>query len=465
MPTHTDFLSDMKARGLVHQSTPEVAFTKHLSTGVRKAYVGFDPTADSLTIGNAVGILVLARWQRCGHIPVAVMGGGTGLIGDPSGKSAERQLNTKERVAANVAKIRTIFDRVLDFAPALSNRAVMLDNADWLGAISYLDALRDIGKYFSVNQMIQKESVRERLHNREQGISYTEFSYMVLQAYDFAHLYRAQGVSVQMGGSDQWGNIVSGTDLLNAPRGAMLRELGELNAARKEGPSAELDQRIDALEARIAGEPEHEAHALTWPLVTKADGTKFGKTESGAVWLTAERTSPYAFFQFWLNSADADALRFLRTFTLLSMEEIAAIEAAHAPDPGKREAQRALARHVTTLFHGASEADAAEKAGRALFSGDFVSLPEALLRQVIAEIPSSSHEKGGLSAGVPLLDLLVSAGVTKSRGEAKDALAQGSVQVNGVKAAPDRVLRSDDLLHGSVIIIKRGKKWHVAQWA
>jgi tyrosyl-tRNA synthetase len=427
----SDFLAEMRWRGQLHQVTHEEALAKHLASGGRRAYVGFDPTADSLTIGNLVGIMALAKWQRAGHVPVAVMGGGTGQIGDPSGKSAERQLMTRERIAANVERIRKIFDPLLDFSAKASNRAVMVDNVEWLGKLSYLDALRDIGKHFSVNMMIQKDSVRERLHNRDQGISYTEFSYMILQSYDYLHLFREMGVTVQMGGSDQWGNIVGGSDLIR----------------------------------RVVEPPGNESYAITWPLVTKADGGKFGKTESGAIWLTAERTSPYAYYQFWLNAADSDAVKFLKTFTLLPKERIDALEASHAADPSKREAQRELAREATALLHGPTERDAAEAAAAALFSGDVASLPKKVLEEVMAEIPSSTHDKALLGAGMPLVDLLTQTTLVKSKREAKEFLASGSVTVNGKKAGAEDKVTVADLLHGEIIALRRGKKsWHVTRW-
>lgn len=426
----TDFLAELRWRALLHQSTGDEALRKHLEGGARRAYVGFDPTADSLTIGNLVGIIALARFQRSGHTPVAIMGGGTGLIGDPSGKSAERQLFTPEIVSTNVERIRRIFEPILDFSAAVSNRAMMLNNLDWLGALSYLGALRDIGKHFSVNMMIQKDSVRERLHNRDQGISYTEFSYMILQSYDFLHLFREHGVTLQMGGSDQWGNIVGGTDLI-----------------------------------RRCVDGSSDAFGVTWPLVTKADGGKFGKTESGAIWLTPDRTSPYAFYQFWLNTADADVERFLKTFTFLDQARISELLAAHQADPAKREAHRALARAVTELVHGPTETAHAEGAAKALFSGDVAGLPERTLREVLANVPSSTHRKDTLGAGVPLTDFLVTTALASSKREAREFLASGSVAINGRKADADDKLTTSDLLHGSMIALRRGKKhWHLTTW-
>jgi tyrosyl-tRNA synthetase len=432
----TNFLDEMAWRGQLAQLTAaDAQFREHLSTP-RKAYVGFDPTADSLTIGNLVGIMALARWQRCGHSPVVVMGGGTGLIGDPSGKSAERQLHTRETVAGNVEKIRSIFDRLLDFSPESPHRAVIVNNIDWLGNLGYLDALRDIGKHFSVNMMIQKDSVKERLTNRDQGISYTEFSYMILQAYDFAFLREHHGVSVQMGGSDQFGNIVVGKDL--------------------------IDKRAAAL-----GPAPAESFGLTWPLVTKADGGKFGKTESGAIWLSPHRTSPFAYYQFWLNTADADAVKFLRTFTFLTQSEIASLEASLTANPGAREAQRALARQATKILHGDAEMHAAENAAAALFSGEIAGLPLHVLNEALASAPSSTHARSKLGGpGAALIDVLVETGLAASKREAKEFAQTGSVSVNGVKAAPDKVLASSDLLHGSVIALRRGKKhWHVMRFA
>lgn len=429
MPATTDLIDDIRWRGLIHQTTDEAALRGHLASS-RKVYVGFDPTSDSLTIGNLIGIMMLRRFQLAGHTPVVVMGGGTGMIGDPSGKSAERNLLTLETVAANVRSQRRIFERLLKFDGP--NPAVMVNNADWLGKLSYLELLRDIGKHFSVNEMIKRDSVRDRIE-REQGISYTEFSYMVLQAYDYLHLFRDMGVTLQAGGSDQWGNILSGMELIRKLAGA--------------------------------GGPV-ESHALTWPLVTKADGTKFGKTESGAVWLTADRTSPYAFHQFWLNTADADAVKFLKFFTLLPREEIAALEQSHSADPAKREAHKALATHMTTLLHGEAELRNAEAAAQALFSGDVASLPLATLEEVFASVPSSEHPKQLLEGqGAALVDVLAQTSLAKSKTEARQHLSTGAVTLNGAKVGEADRLTADKLLHGSLALLRRGKKtWHVTRW-
>jgi len=431
MTARPDFIDEITWRGLLHQCTDEAGLRRHLAAGARRAYAGFDPTADSLTIGNLVPITLLAHLQRAGHTPVVVMGGGTGLIGDPSGKSAERQLMTREQVEANVSSQRRIFEALLDFSGF--NAAVIVNNADWLCGLGYLDVLRDVGKHFSVNMMIQKESVRERLHNRDHGISYTEFSYMILQAYDFWHLYKHHGVTLQMGGSDQWGNIVSGADLIR----------------------------------RMAHDHTLETFGLTCPLVTRSDGGKFGKTEAGAVWLTPERTSPYAFYQFWLNASDDDAVRFLRLFTFLPRDEIEALAAAHASNPAAREAQRTLAKRVTARLHGPTEADLAERASQALFSGDIAGLPPETLEQALAGAPSSDHPRDRLAGGgVALLDLLVETGLAKSKREAREFLAAASVTVNGAPAAPDRTLTPADLLHGRFLALRRGKKtWHLTRWS
>ncbi|MEO0512958.1 MAG: tyrosine--tRNA ligase [Planctomycetota bacterium] len=426
-----DVLPELQWRGLLHQAVDPEGLSRHLTSGQRLVYAGFDPTADSLTIGNLVPIMVLKHFQRAGHTPVVLAGGGTGLIGDPSGKTAERQLLDRERVAANVAAQSAIFRRVLEFDGPTA--AVTVNNADWLTELSYIGVLRDVGKHFSVNAMIERDSVKSRLTTREQGISYTEFSYMVLQAYDFFHLHREHGVTIQAGGSDQWGNIVAGTELIR-------------KSAALGGGSA-------------------ETFAVTAPLVTKADGGKFGKTEEGAVWLSPERTSPYAYYQFWLNVADADAGPFLRMFTLLSRDEIEALEAAHAETPGRRGGQRALARAATSVLYGEPAMEEAEAAGKALFSGELSGLSEAMLDEVLSAVPSSTRRKDTI-ADTDLVDLLVETGLAKSKRESREFLQNGSVSVNGQKADADRRLSANDLLHGSVVALRRGKKaWHVTRWA
>ncbi|HVW30689.1 MAG TPA: tyrosine--tRNA ligase [Polyangiaceae bacterium] len=423
----TDLFDDLAYRGLIHQETDRDGLRRHAAEGPRVVYAGFDPTAKSLTIGNLVPMLLLRRFQDAGHRPIVVVGGGTGLIGDPSGKEVERQLRTAGEVEAHVAAQRPIYEHVLDFSGP--NAAQIVNNADWLTKLSFVEALRDIGKHFSVNMMIQRDSVRRRLEEREQGISYTEFSYMLLQAYDFLHLHDSKNVTIQLAGSDQWGNIVAGVELTRRVRQA-------------------------------------ELFGLTAPLVTKADGTKFGKTESGAIWLSAPSTSAYAFYQFWLSTLDQDIERYLKIFTLFPRGEIERLLAEHARDPGARVAHRALAAHVTELLHGREGREHAEHASRALFSGDVAGLDAATLDEVFATAPSTEHEVSALSGeGLPFVDLLVQANVAKSKREARELLSTGGVSINGERAAVDGALRKDALLHGRVALVRRGKKtWHVARF-
>jgi tyrosyl-tRNA synthetase len=423
-----EILSDLTERGLLHQATDLEGVKSHLASGSRSLYAGFDPTRDSLTVGNLVQILLLRRFQLAGHRPVVLLGGGTGLIGDPSGKEAERQIQDVSVVEGNVRAQRRIFDRMLDTTGPGAVRFV--NNADWLCKLSFIEVLRDVGKHFSVNMMIQKDSVRERLQNREQGISYTEFSYMLLQAYDFFHLHREEGVTLQAAGSDQWGNIVAGIDLIRRNGGG-------------------------------------DAFGLTTPLVTKADGGKFGKTESGAVWLTADRTSPYEFYQFWLNASDADVARFLPIYTLIPVVEIRELLLEHARDPGKRAAQRALAAHVTELVHGTEGRARAEAATRALFSGDVSSLGEEALTEVFGSAPSAALPRDRLSGeGAGIVDLLVEGAVAKSKREARELLEQGAVLLNGSVAAPDAMVRAEALMFDQVLLVRRGKKlWHVLRFS
>lgn len=419
-----DLLSELRWRGLLHQATDENALKEHFATGGRKVYAGFDPTADSLTIGNLVPITVLRHVQRHGHTPIVLMGGATGRIGDPSGKSAERTLMTDAQVDANIASQREIFTRIL------GDTVTIVNNLDWWKDKSFLWVLREVGKHFSVNVMMQKDSVKSRLESREQGISFTEFSYQILQGYDFLHLAREMGVTVQCGGSDQWGNIVGGSDLI-----------------------------------RRAGD---HAFAFTAPLVTKSDGGKFGKSEAGAVWLSAHRTSPYAFHQFWLNTADADVERFLKMFTFLPKADIERLVAAHGAAPEKRVAQRALADSVTGLVHGKDAVARANAAAEALFSGEVAHLDADTLREVFAAAPSSDHAFSILEGdGWSILDALAETGLASSKSQAREFVKGGGVTVNGeTKAAMDTRLTRDHLLHGEVILLRRGKKnWHVCKFA
>ncbi len=381
---------------------------------------------------------MLRHWQLAGHKPIVLMGGGTGLIGDPSGKDTERQLLSKEQVAKNIEGQLKSFSKVLDFEG--EHAAVIVNNADWLCELSFLDVLRDVGKYFSVNTMIQKDSVKDRLNNREQGISYTEFSYMILQAYDFLHLRREMDCTIQIAGSDQYGNIVAGIDLI-----------------RRDLSGAPDDQ------FRGAG--------ITNPLVTASDGSKIGKTEDGAIWLDADRTSPYAFHQYWLNVPDEDAGKFLRWFTFLDQATIKTIEAEHLGAPHQRAAQHALADVMTEIFHGPENVARCNEAAKALFGGDIKSLDANMLGEVFAEVPCGEFAKDTLgSEAASLVELLPQTELCKSKREAREFLQNGSVAINGEKIsgddAIDRVLTSGDLLHDSTILLRRGKKaWFASRWA
>jgi tyrosyl-tRNA synthetase len=411
------FLEDLRWRGLVYDQTPDLA--DHLAEAPRTGYIGFDPTADSLHVGSLLQILGLRRFQQHGHTPIALVGGGTGLIGDPSGKKAERQLLTREMVEANTAGIRRQLERFLDFDGPRAAR--MADNADWLTQISLTDFLRDVGKHFTVQQMTAKESVKRRLES-EVGLSFTEFSYQLLQAYDFLVLHEREGCTVQVGGSDQWGNITAGTDLV-----------------RREGG---------------------KAHGLVQPLVTNSSGSKFGKTEAGTVWLDAERTSPYRFYQFWLNADDRDVVNYLKWFTDFEQEQVEALAQSHEERPGAREAQRELARHVTTLVHGAEATEAAERAGRALFGGDLSELSSKELDEVFEEAPSIDVAASEFEGeGARVIDLLVEAGLASSRGEAKRAIQGGGVRVGDARVEDlGQQVTREDAVDGSVVVLRKGKK-------
>jgi tyrosyl-tRNA synthetase len=434
----TSFLDELSWRGLLHQRTAGAELDAHVAASGRVAYSGFDPTSDSLTIGNLIPITLLRHWQRAGHRPIALMGGGTGLIGDPSGRDAERQLMSREQVEANVASQRRIMERLLDFSAGISNRASIVNNLDWLGKLGYLEVLRDVGKHFSINEMIQRDSVKRRLEQREHGISYTEFSYALLQAYDFLHLYRAERCTVQLAGSDQYGNIVAGIDLIRR-------------------------------EARTVAGAAH-SFGVTAPLVTRSDGRKMSKSEGGAVWLssdTAMRTSPYAFYQYWINLPDEDVIQWMKWYTMLERAEIEAIAAEHGAAPEQRRAQRMLAAHMTKAVHGQDELARVEAATSALFGGgDVRSLDAAMLEEVFADVPHSTHPLAALAGeGASLVDVLAETTLVKSKREAREFLQSGAVSVNGVKAEADRRLRSGDLLHGRTILLKRGKKhWHATRW-
>jgi tyrosyl-tRNA synthetase len=429
------FLDELRWRGQLHQATADAELVRHLGTPGRVGYAGFDPTSDSLTIGNYIPVKLLMHWQRAGHKPIAVMGGGTGLIGDPSGREAERSLMTREQVQANVASQKKIMERLLDFSPGLTNAAVVVNNIDWLDRLGFIEVLRDVGKYFSVNEMIARESVRARLEEREHGISYTEFSYIILQAYDFLHLRRTMNCTVQLGGSDQYGNIVAGIDLIR----------------------------------REFGHEQGKTFGVTAPLVARSDGKKMSKSTGGAIWLssnTNDRTSPYQFYQYWINLPDADIVQWLKWYTLLDRQEIESIAARHGRDPQARHAQRELARYMTRLIHGADELKKVESASESLFSGDVRQLDAAMLEEVFADVPHSTHSRSMLAGeGVALVDLLPQTTLASSKREAREFLSGGAVAVNGTRTNGEQRLTAADLLHGHTILLKRGKKnWHATKW-
>ncbi|HSD36693.1 MAG TPA: tyrosine--tRNA ligase [Rhodocyclaceae bacterium] len=410
-------VQDLHDRGLIAQTTDAQALDALLAKESVTLYCGFDPTADSLHLGHLVPVLVLKRFQQAGHKPIALVGGATGMIGDPSFKATERKLNTPDVIASWVDKIRGQVAPFLNFEG--SNAAVMANNYDWFGGMGALEFLRDIGKHFSVNTMIKKESVQQRLNRDDQGISYTEFSYSLLQGYDFAKLNELHGCVLQIGGSDQWGNIVAGTDL-----------------------TRRLHQK--------------QVYGLTLPLVTKSDGTKFGKTESGAIWLDPKKTSPYAFYQFWLNTADADVYKFMHYFTFLSVAEIKAIEEADKASGKKPEAQRILAEQATELVHGKAALAAAQRISESLFSGSLDALTESDLEQLAQDgMPGVQLEKSADG----LIDALVAADLAKSKSEARTFIQSGSVTINGVKAdALDKTFGDAERLFGRFSVIRRGKK-------
>lgn len=430
-----DFLVDLQARGLVRQTTGDAdEFQRHLTSGMRTLYCGFDPTADSLHIGHLVPLLMLRRFQQAGHRPVALVGGATGLIGDPSFKAQERKLNTADVVAEWTEKLRQQISGFIDFDRGGSS-ALVVNNLDWMGSMPLLDFLRDVGKHFSVNAMIHKESVRQRIERDGDGMSFTEFSYMLLQSYDFAELNSRYGCSVQVGGSDQWGNIVGGIDLTRRRNGAVV-------------------------------------HGMTVPLVTKADGTKFGKTESGAVWLDAAKTSPYAFYQFWMNTADADVYRFLRYFTFLPVERIAAIETEDTAATGRPQAQGILASEMTRLVHGQGGLDAAVRISQALFSGDAGSLSEDDFVQLRQDgLPASELSPQQL-AELSLAQLLTQVGLAASGKQIKDALGNQGLVINGRPVDPSMIAETagcfgrESSLFGRFFLVRLGKKkYHLFELA
>ncbi|MEQ1899004.1 MAG: tyrosine--tRNA ligase [Vicinamibacterales bacterium] len=414
-----DLIRDMEWRDILQDASEGAR--EVLTAGPVTAYAGFDPTASSLHVGSLMPLLGLARMQRAGHSPIAIVGGGTGLIGDPSGKTTERTLQTAEQIEANVAGIRVQLEHFLDFG-AVSNAARLVNNADWLTTMSAMAFLRDVGKHFTVNYMLAKESVKRRVES-EDGISYTEFSYLLLQAYDFLELYDRFGCTVQLGGSDQWGNITAGIELI---------------------------RRLRAV----------KVHGLVLPLVTTSGGAKFGKTEAGAVWLDPERTSPFRFFQFWLNTDDKDSARYLKYFTFLEQDAIVELIEAGARAPEKRETQRVLAREVTRLVHGQAQLERAERTSDVLFGEDISMLPVADLLDVFGDAPSTDVAAAEVAGdGLPLVELLVRAGLAPSKGEARRLVQSGGVYVNNRRES-DVVarVRVADAIGGQLFVLRRGQR-------
>jgi len=411
----SELLDDLRARGLVQDSTDLGALGDRLDAGPVSLYYGCDPTADSLHVGHLLGLLVLRRFADAGHRPIALVGGATGMIGDPGGRSEERNLLDEATLTANVAGIRRQVESIV------GEVATVVDNSDWTRGIGVLEFLRDVGKHVTVNQMLAKESVRSRIES-EHGISYTEFSYMLLQANDFWHLHGTEGVELQIGGSDQWGNLVAGVDL-------------------------------------IRRRSQASAHAFTWPLVTRADGAKFGKSTGGAIWLDAERTSPYQLFQYWMNVDDRDVERFLLQMTMLSVDEVRAVAADHAEAPHERRAQRRLAREVTTIIHGADAAEAAAGASTVLFGGDPADASAGAWEAVAAEVECVGAPAGAsLDEGVDPVPVLVASGLAKSNSEARRLIKEGGVRATGRRLAEDDRIGAGDVRHGRYVLLARGRK-------
>ncbi len=419
-----NILDELNWRGLVADCTDTAELTKRL-VAPTTLYAGFDPTADSLHVGNLVPLLALRRFQLLGHHPIALAGGATGSIGDPSGKATERQLLTKEILDHNIASVKVQLAKLLDFETQ-QNPARLLDNATWTAPVSYLEFLRHIGKHFSVNQMVAKESVRARMEDREVGISYTEFSYMLLQAFDFYVFCRDYNCELQIGGSDQWGNITAGIELTR-------KKIGKT------------------------------VYGLTLPLITNADGSKFGKSVSGAIWLDAKRTSVYRFYQFWINTDDRDVTRYLKYFTFQSREEIESLEKQHTENPGGRVAHKALAKATTDLIHGPNATAEAVRASEILFGGNLDGISEATFNDIVGEVPTKEIEKVKLDgAGIPLVELLVHSGLCPSKGQARKDLEGGGVNINNVREANvARAVTTSDLLFGKNVLLRKGKKNYV----
>ena len=421
-----NFIEELRWRGMIQDIMPETE--QHLMEGLRAAYVGIDPTADSLHIGHLVGVMMLRHFQNCGHKPYALVGGATGMIGDPSGKSAERNLLTEEVLAHNIKGIQKQLAKFLDFESEAPNRAELVNNYDWMKEFSFLSFIRDIGKHITVNYMMAKDSVKKRFDPNENtdGMSFTEFSYQLLQGYDFLHLYRQKGLTLQMGGSDQWGNITTGTELIR----------------------------------RIAG---GNAYALTCPLITKADGTKFGKSEGGNVWLDAEKTSPYKFYQYWINVSDEDAQRYIKIFTMLSREEIEQLISEHQAAPHLRVLQNKLAEELTVLVHGREELQKAQKASQILFgnstSDDLRQLDAKTFLEVFDGVPQAEVTRTDIAAGLDMIAALsAKTGFIASNSEARRALKEKSIAVNKEKVEESYIIGEKDIIDDKFVLLQRGKK-------
>ena len=415
-------LEELEWRGLYADSTDREALAKRLAEGPLTLYCGFDPTADSLHVGNLVPLFALRRFQLAGHIPIVLAGGATGMVGDPSGKSDERNLQSPEQVAHNIAAIKTQLTRFLDFA-ANANPARLVNNYDWTGPVTFLEFLRDIGKHVTVNSMIAKDSVRSRMEDRSTGISFTEFSYMLLQGYDFYHLRKTFNCELQVGATDQWGNITVGTELTRKKLGATV-------------------------------------WGLVFPLLTKSDGTKYGKTATGTVWLDPKKTSPYRFYQFFVNADDADVVKLLKTLTFLTREDITTLENELKANPGARAAQKSLAREMTTLVHGSDAVAAALKATEILFGGSLEGVSEEIFHDVVGEVPTKDLEKAKLEGpGAPITDLVVHSGLAPSKGAARKDLEAGGIYLNNVRVADhSRAVTTADLLFGKYVLLRKGKR-------
>jgi len=419
-----ELLQDLQWRGLLYQQTDAEGMEKLLNEQKVSLYVGVDPTADSMHIGHIVPLLTLRRFQKAGHKPILLVGGATGTVGDPSGRSEERQLQTMEQVEKNVQGLKKQMERLFDFSSDAENGAQLVNNNDWVGPMTLIDFLRDYGKLINVNYILNKDTVASRL---DSGISFTEFAYTLIQGIDFNHLYDHHNVRIQVGGSDQWGNITTGLE--------MIRKTHDENA---------------------------KAFGITIPLVTKADGTKFGKTAGGAVWLDAEKTSPYEFYQFWINAADADVVKYLKIFTFLTREEIEALEVSVQQEPHLRKAQKALAEEMTRLIHGQEALEAAQRITAALFSGNLKELSATEMKDAFKDVPTAELPKEDKN----IIDVLIEAGVSSSKRQAREDVTNGAISVNGEKVTDlEYVVDAKDRLEDSFTIIRRGKKkYHMVKF-